>query len=175
MNNLIPIERVENRIYMIRGQKVMLDRDLAKLYDVKAFRLREQVKRNIDRFPDDFMFQLEETEVDIMVSQNAIPSKKHLGGYFPYVFTQEGVAMLSTVLRSRKAVQVNIAIMRAFVRLNRILVSHVEVSKKLKELEQGVFENKKDIQSVFAAIRKLMTVEDKPKKGIGFLRDRDQK
>jgi len=170
MNNLIPIERVENRIYMIRGQKVMLDRDLAKLYDVKAFRLREQVKRNIDRFPDDFMFQLEETEVDIMVSQNAIPSKKHLGGYFPYVFTQEGVAMLSTVLRSRKAVQVNIAIMRAFVRLNRILVSHVEVSKKLKELEQAVLENKKDIQSVFTAIRKLMAVEVKPKRKIGFIR-----
>ena len=102
MNNLIPVERVERKILLIRGHKVMLDSDLAKLYGVKPIRLREQVKRNRDRFPWDFMFQLTEDEVEILVSQNAIPSRKHLGGYSPYVFTQEGIAMLSSVLRGKR-------------------------------------------------------------------------
>jgi len=174
MSNLIPIERVENRIYMIRGQKVMLDRDLAELYRVTTFNLNKAVKRNNKRFPSDFMFQLNKQECKNLKFQSGMSS---WGGRrtLYYAFTEQGIAMLSSVLKSERAIMVNIAIMRAFVRLNRILVSHVEVSKKLKELEQGVFENKKDIQSVFAAIRKLMTVEDKPKKGIGFLRDRDQK
>ncbi len=99
-----------NKIYYIKGHKVMLDRDLAELYDVKPIRLREQVKRNINRFPENFMFQLTEEEVESMVSQNAIPSKKHLGGYLPYVFTEHGVLMLANVLRSERAIQVSIRI-----------------------------------------------------------------
>lgn len=96
---LIPVERIQQRIFLIRSQKVMLDRDLVQLYGVKPIRLREQVKRNKERFPDDFMFQLSQDEVDVMVSQNAIPSRKHLGGYLPYAFTEQCVAMLSSASR----------------------------------------------------------------------------
>mgnify|MGYP001170011570 CR=1 FL=1 len=100
MKELIPVEIIEKKIYLIRGHKVMLDKDLASLYDVKPIRLREQVKRNMKRFPDDFMFQLNDQEIDSMVSQNAIPSRKHLGGYNPYVFTEQGVAMLDKKKKS---------------------------------------------------------------------------
>ncbi len=112
MDKTILVERVERRIFLIRGHKVMLDSDLAELYGVKPIRLREQMKRNHERFPGDFMFQLSDEEVEFLVSPNTIPSRKPLGGYLPYVFTQEGIAMLSSVLRSRRAVMVNIAIMR---------------------------------------------------------------
>jgi len=101
MKALIPAEVIERKIYLMRGQKVMLDKDLAVLYGVKPIRLREQVKRNIRRFPDDFMFQLNEKEIDFMVSQNAIPSRKYLGGSQPYVFTEQGVAMLSSYFNLR--------------------------------------------------------------------------
>ena len=103
---IIPDEVIVGKIYQIRKQKVMLDRDLAELYDIKAIRLREQVKRNNNRFPDTFMFQLTEKEVESMVSQNAIPSKQHLGGALPYVFTEHGVLQLSNVLKSERAVQI---------------------------------------------------------------------
>jgi len=116
MNNTIKIidnnQDIQSKIYTIRGLQVMLDRDLAKLYNVKTIRLREQVKRNIDRFPDDFMFQLTNKEVETMVSQNAIPSKKHLGGSLPYVFTEQGVASISGILTNKIAIEVNIKIMR---------------------------------------------------------------
>ena len=102
MNRTVLVGRVERRILLIHGYKVMLDGDLAKLYGIKPIRLREQVKRNRERFPQDFMFQLTEDEAEILVSQNAIPSRKHLGGYSPYVFTQEGIAMLSSVLRGKR-------------------------------------------------------------------------
>jgi hypothetical protein len=135
-HRLLTPEFIARHIYLIRGQKVMLDTDLAELYGVKAIRLREQVKRNRERFPSDFMIQLTEAEVDRMVSQNAIPSRQHLGGYLPYVFTQEGVAMLSSVLRSERAVQVNITIMRAFVRLREMLASNRDLARKLEVLEK---------------------------------------
>ena len=112
----------------------MLDKDLAVLYGVKPIRLREQVKRNIRRFPDDFMFQLNEKEIDSMVSQNAILSRKYLGGYQPYVFTEQGVAMLATVLNNERAIQANIAIIRVFVKLREMLFSHKELAHKLAEL-----------------------------------------
>lgn len=153
---LILIEAIERRIFLIRSQKVMLDRDLAHLYGVKPIRLREQVKRNKDRFPQDFMFQLSEDEADLMVSQNAIPSRKHLGGYLPYAFTKQGVAMLSSVLRSKRAVQVNIAIMRAFVRLRELMATHKDLARKLQDLERKYGAHDVQIKRVFAYIRKLM-------------------
>lgn len=153
MKDLISHPGIEGRIFIVRGKRVMLDSDLAKLYGVKPIRLREQVGRNMERFPQDFMFRLTAQEAAGMVSHNAIPSFKHLGGYLPYVFTQEGVAMLSGVLRSAKAVQVNIAIMRAFVKLREVLSTHKDLALRLDALEQ-----KYDAQfrGVFDAIRALM-------------------
>jgi len=168
MKDLIPQEIVERKIYLLRGHKVMLDKDLAKLYGVKPIRLREQVKRNINRFPKDFMFQLNEKETDFMVSHFAIPSRKHLGGFRPYVFTEQGVAMLSTVLNSERAIQVNIAIMRAFVKLRKILSTHKALAHKLNELERKIEKHDEEIQGIFNAIRQLMSPPEKPKRRIGF-------
>jgi hypothetical protein len=166
LSQLVPIERIEKAILLLRGQKVMLDRDLAELYGVKPTSLRQQVKRNFERFPQDFMFQLSRREANFLVSQFVIPSHKTLGGSLPYAFTQEGIAMLSSVLRSNRAVHVNIAIMRAFVKLRELLASHEELSKKLADLEE-----KYDAQfrSVFDAIRRLILPPDpKKKRQIGF-------
>ncbi len=175
-NELVPGEVIERKIFMIRGHKAMLDRDLAKLYGVKAIRLREQVKRNISRFPEDFMFQLDEKEAELMVSQNAIPSWKHFGGYLPYVFTEQGVAMLSSVLNSERSVQVNIAIMRAFVKLRQIMSMNKELAHKLAELERKIGKHDADIQTIFEAIRRLAAPQPvKPKPQIGFKPDPDWK
>jgi hypothetical protein len=163
--SLVPSERIEQAILLIRGHKVMLDRDLARLYGVKAIALRQQVRRNEARSPPDFMFQVSQEEAEALVSQNVIPSKRSLGGSLPYAFTQEGVAMLSSVLRSRRAVLVNIEIMRAFVRLREILASNAGLSRRLNELEM-----KYDAQFrvVFDAIRKLMAPPPVPQRPIGF-------
>ena len=123
-----PAPLIESRIYLIRGHKVLLDRDLAHLYQVKPIALRQQVRRNPKRFPSDFMFELDEEKVEALLSQNVIPSRRSFGGSLPFAFTQEGVAMLSSVLRSRRAVQVNIAIMRAFVRLREMLASNKDLA-----------------------------------------------
>jgi hypothetical protein len=136
MNKLIPMERIESKIYLIRGQKVMLDKDLAALYQVKPIRLREQVKRNKTRFPADFMFQLNKKETAVMLSQNAIPSRKQLGGFLPYAFTEHGILMLSSVLNSERAIQVNIQIMRAFTRLRQIISRNKDLSH-LRENDRG--------------------------------------
>ncbi|MDI6752096.1 MAG: ORF6N domain-containing protein [bacterium] len=168
MSSLVLVERIEGKILLIKGQKVMLDRDLAELYGVKAIRLREQVKRNIKRFPPDFMFQLTEEETDILVSHFAIPSKKHLGGYLPYVFTEQGVAMLSSVLNSERAILVNIQIMRTFTKLREILSTHKELAHKLAEHERKIERHDVEIKAVFEAIRQLMTPPTKEMKKIGF-------
>ena len=165
---IIPQEIIERKIYLIRGQKVMLDKDLAALYGVKPIRLREQVKRNIKRFPEDFMFQLDEAQISFMVSQNAIPSRRHLGGYRPYAFTEQGVAMLSSVLSSDRAIYVNIAIMRAFVKFREILSTHKELAHKLTELERKIEKHDIEIHSIFEAIRQLMAPPAKPQRRIGF-------
>jgi hypothetical protein len=123
---------LKDKIYSIRGYQVMLDRDLAELYGVKPFRLREQVKRNKKRFPDDFIFQLNKKEISLMVSQNAIPSKKHLGGSNPYVFTEQGVAALSSVLTSDKAIEISIEIMRAFVQMRKVINSNALFIQRLE-------------------------------------------
>ncbi len=168
MKDIVPTEVIERKIFLIRGQKVMLDKDLASLYGVKPIRLREQVKRNIKRFPRDFMFQLNKKEIDIMVSQNAIPSRKHLGGHQPYVFTEQEVAMLATVLNSERAIQANIAIMRAFVKLREMLSTHKDLSHKLAQLERKIEKHDEDIITIFNARRELMTPPEPKKKEIGF-------
>jgi hypothetical protein len=164
----VAIQLIERRIYLIRGQKVMLDRDLAELYQVKPIALRQQVKRNLDRFPDDFMFQLAEKEADLLVSQTVIPSKKSLGGYLPYVFTQEGVAMLSSVLRSKRAIQVNVAIMRAFVRLRQMLESNEELNRKFAAVIKKLGEHDKYFKVVFDELEKLSNPAVPPHRQIGF-------
>ena len=164
----VPIQLIERRIYLIRGQKVMLDRDLAELYQVKPIALRQQVKRNLDRFPDDFMFQLTKKEADLLVSHFVIPSKKSLGGYLPYVFTQEGVAMLSSVLRSKRAIQVNVAIMRAFVRLRQMLESNEELNRKFAAVIRKLGEHDKYFTVVFDELKKLSNPLVPTNRQIGF-------
>lgn len=160
MANGVSINVIAAKILVIRSKKVMLDKDLAVLYGVKPIALRQQVKRNKERFPKDFMFQLTNEEVELMVSQNVIPSKRTLGGYLPFAFTEQGVAMLSSVLRSRRAVLVNIQIMRAFVRLRHILSSHKVFEIKLKELEKKLDSHDVDIHAIFEALRQLMGLPD---------------
>lgn len=147
----------------------MLDRDLAALYGVRPIALRQQVKRNRIRFPADFMFRLSRKEAEALVSQNVIPSRRSMGGYLPYVFTEQGVAMLSSILRSGRAVQVNILIMRAFVKLRKMLASHKELANKLEELEKKYQTHDAQIRSISDAIRKLLDAPaTKPKHRIGF-------
>ena len=164
----VPQEIVEQKIYLVRGQKVMIDRDIARLYGVKPIVLRQHVKRNKERFPEDFMFKLTKVEAEAMVSQNVIPSKRALGGYLPYAFTEQGIAMLSGILRSKKAVQVNIAIMRAFVKLRQILSTNKELAHKLAQLEHRIEKHDTEIHAIFEAIRQLMTPPEKSKRSIGF-------
>jgi len=158
----IAVDVVTGMILVIRGKRVMLDRDLAKLYGVKAIALRQQVKRNKERFPEDFMFRLNSKESEMLVSQNVIPGVKYFGGFLPYVFTQEGIAMLSSVLTSSKAIRVNIAIMRAFVKLRQIMSSHKELAEKLEDLERKYQLHETDIQVIFEAIKKLIEPPDEP-------------
>jgi len=168
MKELIPQEVIENKILMIRRHRVMLDRDLAMLYGVETFNLNKAVKRNADRFPEDFMFQLNREEFKNLIFHFGISS---WGGIrkMPYAFTEQGVAMLSSVLRSKKAIYVNIAIMRAFVKLKMIISTHKELLHKLKELETKIERHDEDIRSIFEAIRQLMTPPpNKPKPRIGF-------
>ena len=165
--NLISIEKIENVIYLIRGEKVMLDRDLAKLYGVATGALNQAVGRNRERFPKDFMFQLSAAEVTkLNLSQIVIGSEKHRDPRLrPYAFTEQGVAMLSSVLRSKVAITVNIEIMRAFVKLRQMLTSNAELSRRLDELESKY---DKQFGVVFQAIRHLMSTPVKDRKEIGF-------
>ena len=163
---LLPTERIERSILLIRGQKVLLDADLAEMYDVETKALTRAVRRNLDRFPDDFMFRLTAAEFDDLRSQFGTSSAWGGRRYAPYAFTEQGVAMLSSVLHSPRAVAVNIEIMRAFVRLREMLSSNVELSRRLDTLER-----KYDAQfrGVFEAIRQLMAPPVTPKKSrIGF-------
>jgi hypothetical protein len=184
--SIVPIEHIERAILVLRGHKVMLDADLARLYGVETRALIQAVKRNINRFPEDFMFQLTLDEAQYSRSQTVILNGKDSGirdssrsqsvtskrgmniKYLPYAFTEQGVAMLSSVLRSDRAVMVNVEIMRAFVRLRQMLQANADLARRLTALEK-----KYDAQFkvVFDAIRELMTPETKPKRRIGFGRD----
>ncbi len=165
---VIVADSIENRIYLIRGQRVMLSSDLALLYRVEPRSLTQAVKRNIERFPEDFMFQLTMEEFQNLKSQNVISSWGGLRRAYPYAFSEQGVAMLSSVLKSRNAIIVNIHIMRAFVRIREILSSHRELGRKINELESKITIHDREIRSLFDAIRQLMSHPEKPKRQIGF-------
>ena len=165
MSNIVPIERIEKSIYLVRGQKVMLDRDLAELYGVETKVLKQAVRRNNKRFPEDFMFELTKHENQSLRSQNVTLKRGQHSKYLPFVFTEQGVAMLSSVLNSDRAIQVNILIMRAFVRLREMLASHKDLERKFEALEKKY---DKQFKIVFDAIRVLMSEDEKPKRKIGF-------
>jgi len=162
---LVPLERVHRAILLLRGHRVMLDADLAELYEVPVKRLNEQVGRNRTRFPEDFMFQLSADEAASLRSQFATSKSRGGRRTAPYAFTEQGVAMLSSVLRSPRAVQVNIEIMRAFVRLRRMLHTDAGLAKKLDTLEARY---DRQFKVVFQAIRDLMTPPQKPVRKIGY-------
>ena len=170
MISVIPVEIVEKKILLIRGQKVMLDRDLAELYGVATKALNQAVKRNSERFPEDFMFQLSKQEFENWRSQIVTSNREKMGiRRKPYAFTENGVAMLSSVLKSRQAIEVNIQIMRTFTKLREMLSSNKELSKKLDDLERKVSSHDQAITGLIHAIREMAKPEPVGKKGtIGF-------
>ncbi len=159
---------LEKYIFTIRGHRVMLSSHLAELYDVEVRSLIQAVKRNKDRFPDDFMFQLTNDEYINLKSQIVISSWGGMRRANPYAFTEQGISMLSSVLKSRRAIQVNITIMRTFVKVREILSTHKELAAKLHELEKRADKHDKEIHAIFEAIRELMNIPEKPKRQIGF-------
>ena len=166
---IIPDERIFGRIYYIRGEKVMFDRDIAELYGVKTKELNKAVKRNIERFPDDFMFQLTKSESDLFLRFQNGTLKTDMRGkhvkYLPYVFTEQGVAMLSAVLKSRRAIEVSIQIVRVFIKMRKLLASNKELRDKIEKMER---ENKENFKVIFKVISKLMATN--PEKGRGELK-----
>ncbi len=168
MSSLVPTERIEKQILLLRGHKVMLSIDLAEMYGVEPRALVQAVKRNRERFPKDFMFQLTEEEFENLKSQIVTSSWGGLRRARPYAFTEQGVAMLSSVLNSTRAVHVNIAIMRTFVRLRGMIASNKELARRLVELEKKY---DRQFKVVFDAIRELMAPTKTPVRRIGFQRD----
>jgi phage regulator Rha-like protein len=166
---LILSERIERRVFFVRGQRVMLDHDLAKIYGVSTARLNQQVKRNMTRFPDDFMFQITKEELQSLMLQNAT-SKASRGGRrkLPFVFTEHGALMAANVLKSSKAIRMSVYVVRAFVRLREVLAAHKELAQKLKELEGRIEKHDYELTSIFQAIRQLMAPPEKPKRRMGF-------
>jgi hypothetical protein len=186
-HEIIPASRIAQSIYLLRGQKVMLDYDLAALYGVEARVLNQAVKRNASRFPKDFMFQISAEEMELVSqfvtsptreesdkrvknsSQFVMSSRKHRGKrYRPYAFTEQGVAMLSSVLNSERAIKVNIAIMRSFVKLRQTLETNRELARKFAELEKRVGKHDEKIDAILEAIRQLMAPDETPRREIGF-------
>lgn len=171
MGNIIPIDGIQSKIFQIRGKKVMFDRDLAELYGVETRRLNEQVKRNIRRFPEDFMFQLSKDEFENWKSQIAISNSIKMGlRRMPFAFTEQGVAMLSSVLNSDRAIDINIQIMRAFVSLKRMLIENEALKYAIEGLERRVSKNERNIELAIKAIQGILNppVPPKPKRKMGF-------
>ncbi len=164
---MIPEEVLLSKIYLIRGQKVMLDKDLAEMYRVETKVFNQTVKRNIERFPDDFMFELTIEELETLRSQ-IVTSKRGGTRYMPFVFTEQGVAMLSSVLNSPVAIQVNIQIIRIFTKMREILLTNKDILLKLEKLEKNVSENKQDIAVVFEALKQLLDAPKVKRAMIGF-------
>lgn len=170
---IIPIERIEQCIFLLRGEKVMLDRDLAKLYGVTTKALNQAVKRNIERFPDDFMFQLDKPEAERLVTNcDRFRPLKHAAGT-PYAFTEQGIAMLSSVLRSDQAVEVNIAIMRTFVHLRRMMADNSLLRSRIESLEKKYDGHDEQIRQVFGVLKAMLTEDVKPQKQIGYHTEAD--
>jgi hypothetical protein len=169
-------EAIIRKIYLIRGQKVMIDRDLAELYGVETKQLKRQVRRNIDRFPDDFMFELSDEEFQEWRSQFGTSNEGDKMGlrYAPYVFTEQGVAMLSTVLNSERAIKVNIQIMRIYTKMREMLLTHKDILLKLEQLERQVEQNSEDIQMIFTALKELLNPPREPRPRIGFRRSGEE-
>lgn len=169
MNNqltTLPEERIENKIYLVRGKKVMFDRDLAELYLVDTKNLNKAVKRNKDRFPDDFMFQLSLEDSNILRFQFGTSSGSHGGSrYLPYAFTEQGIAMLSSILHSKRAIMVNIQIMRTFTKLREMLANNKELRQKIEQMEQKYDQQ---FNVIFEAIKSIVSPDEKPKSNIGF-------
>lgn len=165
MNDIIPVEKIASKIYVIRHVKVMLDKDLADLYEVNTKRLKEQVRRNLERFPEDFMFELTKEEYSNLRSQFATLKRGQHSKYLPFAFTEHGILMLSSILNSKKAVQINIQIVRVFTRLKQMLLDNADLKKELEDLKQVSEER---FRIVFETLDQLLTKESKPKKKIGY-------
>jgi hypothetical protein len=165
----VPLELIERHIYLIRGQKVMLDSDLASLYGVTTGNLNLAVRRNKKRFPEDFMFSLTGDEAKSLLLQSARSKLRGGRRTTPYAFTEQGVAMLSSVLRSERAIQVNIVIMRAFVRFRKMLLTHKDLARKLKELERKYGSHDEQIRSIFETLDELIETPAPPRRRIGFV------
>jgi len=164
----IPKERILRKIILIRDEKVILDVHLAELYGVETRALKQAVKRNLGRFPPDFMYELTAVEVEEVVSQNVIPHKKFFGGAVPYAFTETGVAMLSSVLKSEKAVEMNILIIRTFITLRKMALSYQEIMQKLEAME---LRNSKKFKEIYEALNFLLSPPNPPRKRIGYKSD----
>ena len=168
---IVPEEKIIHNIFLLRREKVILDIHLAELYSVENRALKQAVRRNMDLFPDDFMFVLTEKEIALVVSQNVIPSKQYLGGAIPFAFTETGVAMLSSVLKSKRAKEMNIAIMRAFVALRKMLVNNTELRLEIEYIKKKVDNHSKNIELVFQYLDELLEKQEQPKPAknpIGF-------
>ena len=170
-NRVLPDETIINKIYFVRGQKVMLDSDLSALYQVENKQLKRQVRRNIDRFPDDFMFELSTDEYEILRSQIGTLSHGAHTKYIPFAFTEQGVSMLSGVLNSPVAIQVHIQIIRIFTKMRELLLTNKDIVLKLEKMETDVKENKHDIAVIFKALKQLLDPPKLKRKRIGFRPD----
>jgi phage regulator Rha-like protein len=172
MTTRVPIELIASKIVLVRGEKVLIDHDLAEMYDVETKQLKRAVRRNINRFPEDFMFQLTKEEYRSLRSQFGTLKRGTHSKYSPMAFTEQGVAMLSSVLNSDRAIEVNIAIMRAFVKLREMMATHKDLKRKIESMEKKYDEQ---FRIVFEAIKQLLAEEDKPKKKIGYTVKEKQK
>jgi phage regulator Rha-like protein len=172
MTTRVPIELIASKIVLVRGEKVLIDHDLAEMYDVETKQLKRAVRRNINRFPEDFMFQLTKEEYRSLRSQFGTLKRGTHSKYSPMAFTEQGVAMLSSVLNSDRAIEVNIAIMRAFVKLREMMATHKNLKRKIESMEKKYDEQ---FRIVFEAIKQLLAEEDKPKKKIGYTVKEKQK
>ena len=172
---MLPDELVMNKIYLIRGQKVMLDRDLAELYGVETKRLKEAIRRNIDRFPEDFMFEMSLDELENWRTQFATSNSETMGlRHSPFCFTEQGVAMLSSVLKSETAIRVNIQIIRIFTRMREMIMNHKDILLQLEKIEKKLTGHDEDITLIFQYLKQLLNSPSPPRQRIGFKRKDEQ-
>ncbi|HRN58478.1 MAG TPA: ORF6N domain-containing protein [Agriterribacter sp.] len=165
----VTTNEIVEKIYVVRGTKVMLDRDLAEMYGVETRRLKEQVNRNRERFPEDFMFELSTEEFSHWRSQIAISNADKMGlRHRPYAFTEQGVAMLSSVLRSERAIQVNIQIVRVYTKMRQLILDNKELWLKIEKIEQSLAKKDEEVQAIFKVLKNLLVKEEKPRVPIGF-------